>query len=313
MEVFYDKSLIEDVVFREIKRREAKGQDSIVEEYYKEHQSIYERCEELRERSFERLHESFFLKFGFANPLLKILSEFEEFTNKINTIIIFKALTPSEEEASLNYSSNKIGFKIYPEHFFDQENFEAFLRHELKHISDMMDLNFGYKREGNLGDLSPAQENVIHSRYKVIWDIFIDGRIQRNGKGIILPKEKRFLEFEALYRTIPDSGLHAIFETLWSMERMTHDEILAMAKDSRTLIDKTLNDSIQGEFKEEYRMLPGSLCPLCKFPTFNWCENLLTEREKVLARIKTDFPSWNPDQGACERCVEVYSIKDDSK
>ncbi len=135
MEVRFDKMLREDVVFREIKRREALGHNDndIVKKYYKAHEALYERGEDVREKSFDRLHEVFFQKFGFAKPVLSVISEFEEFENKINAVVVLKALTLDLEDASLDSDSNKIGLRVYPEHFFDHVHLEVFLRHEMKH------------------------------------------------------------------------------------------------------------------------------------------------------------------------------------
>ena len=90
MEVLYDKMLVEDIVFREIKRREAEGNSEPIREYYDEHKAIYEKQKEVREKFFERLHEKFFLKFGFDKPLLNILSEFKEFKERIRKLNVEK-------------------------------------------------------------------------------------------------------------------------------------------------------------------------------------------------------------------------------
>ncbi|OGL38487.1 MAG: hypothetical protein A2042_08760 [Candidatus Schekmanbacteria bacterium GWA2_38_11] len=308
MEILYDRMLTEDVVFLEIKRREVIGRDDVVRKYYEEHKEVYEKQEEFREKFFERLHEKFFLKFGFDKPLLNILSEFKEFKERIRTIIAFKALTSSQEEASLNSDSDKIGLRLHPEHFFNHKHFEAFLRHELKHISDMLDEGFGYKRRNKLGNLSPAQENVIRSRYKMIWDIFIDGRISREGEETVVAREERFREFEELYRTIPRPRLFTIFESVWNAEKITHNEILEMAKDAKVMT-RRYSRGDEKELKEEEVMLPGALCPLCRFPTFNWTKNLHEEEESVLVAIKADYPWWDLRQGLCERCLEVYKLR----
>lgn len=307
MEILYDTTLVEDVVFREIKRRESAGKDSDVRQYYDKHKEIYKRREDLKEKLFEKLHEEFFHKFGFDKPLLNVLPEFKEFEGKIKNIIVFKALTMSQEEASMSSDSQKVGLRIHPEQFFFQSKLVSFIKHELKHISDMIDEDFKYRKYNETGAVSPAQENAIRSRYKNIWDISIDGRISRQGKETVVSKEERFAEFKELYRSIPHPHLNEIFEALWNSEKLTHDEILAMAKDFKVLIKNY--SSMSDELRGEAIMLPGTPCPLCKFPTFDWSRNLFEEKESVLTAIKKDYPWWSIEKGLCGRCLEVYKVR----
>lgn len=58
--------------------------------------------------------------------------------------------------------------------------------------------------------------------------------------------------------------------------------------------------------------IPGSLCPMCKFPTYHWVKELNPESEndkKVIDKIRVDFPAWEPAEGGCGRCMELYSMK----
>lgn len=52
---------------------------------------------------------------------------------------------------------------------------------------------------------------------------------------------------------------------------------------------------------------PGSRdCPLCRFPTRDWAENVPLA---VVASMKTDFPHWKETAGVCRRCSEIYEAK----
>ena len=51
--------------------------------------------------------------------------------------------------------------------------------------------------------------------------------------------------------------------------------------------------------------MPGGSCPLCGFPTFEWAEvSALGEATRVL--VRKQFPNWTPEQGACNRGLEIY-------
>jgi hypothetical protein len=64
------------------------------------------------------------------------------------------------------------------------------------------------------------------------------------------------------------------------------------------------------EQDREYIHLPGSPCPLCKFPTYNWVDDPESIcDEMVIEAVKIDFPGWESKDGACDRCIEVYELR----
>jgi len=46
--------------------------------------------------------------------------------------------------------------------------------------------------------------------------------------------------------------------------------------------------------------------PPLSLPTYSWAEAF---EEEVIELIKRDFQNWQPQEGACERCSEVYSVR----
>ncbi len=56
--------------------------------------------------------------------------------------------------------------------------------------------------------------------------------------------------------------------------------------------------------------MPGFPCPLCRFPTYSWVEDLDENLETyVLDFIRENHPGWDTMYGACDRCVEVYKLR----
>ncbi len=54
---------------------------------------------------------------------------------------------------------------------------------------------------------------------------------------------------------------------------------------------------------------PGSDCPLCGFPTFDWFDfNGGTEIDPIRA-IERRHPDWTPTSGACRQCAELYASR----
>ena len=57
---------------------------------------------------------------------------------------------------------------------------------------------------------------------------------------------------------------------------------------------------------------PGFPCPLCRFPTYSWVEDMGSKIESyVLDFIRENHPGWDVEFGACDRCVEVYKLRAD--
>lgn len=304
MKIHYDPSLIEAVVVMAIKRREEAGDLHPLQQYHALTDPIYERVPlKAREAGFEKVHREFFLQLGFGEAPTEALEEFPGLEGKVEEVFIGKALSRQEEGADLGHDRTRIGVKVRPERFGDSQALRSYLRHELQHLADMLDPAFGYVREERLAS-SPAEENFIRERYRLIWAVFIDGRFARQGKETIATKGERFRDFETLCPKFPHPQRLVIFESLFGAERLTHAEILAMAKDPNCLLERVGEDSLGG--LPQRVLLPGSPCPLCRFPTYSWAEAF---EEEVIELIKRDFPNWQPQEGACERCSEVYSVR----
>jgi hypothetical protein len=164
----------------------------------------------------------------------------------------------------------------------------------------MLDDEFGYKPQ-RLAD-SPMEESIIRDRYGILWDIYIDARLERAGKESISTKAQRYSEFKTLYRKLNFNQIKAIFDDLWQSEKLSHQDLLRMAKDITELLKRASQI-----LNPESRIFLGSPCPLCQFPSYHWGEEL-SRFSKVVQSIKEDFPTWKPEDGCCERCAERYTI-----
>ena len=69
---------------------------------------------------------------------------------------------------------------ICPESLVDPDRLVDLMRRELLHICDMLDTRFDYDRAAFDGLAGLA--TVIHDRYRVLWDIFVEGRLIRQDK-----------------------------------------------------------------------------------------------------------------------------------
>jgi hypothetical protein len=299
MEIKYDSRLVENVVVEIIRRKEKEGDYELSEYYHRIADQIYDAPKKDREDEFKKLHLSIFMRLGLNEVINEVVGEFPQLS-KIDEMVILEANTTEEADLLVSEKGQKrIVIKLPPEGFLSSHLLSRFMRHELMHISDILDEEFGYKKEKFSNSL--ANEIVIKEKYKLLWDIYVDSRLISCGKETIADKSLRYKEFNKIFQKIPEEYRERVFNSLWNSKKLTHNEILSLSKEPRKLLERS-------GISSKGILLRGTPCPLCGFPTYNWFENL-SEFRDVIAAIKEDFPEWDQDDGACDRCVELYSLQ----
>ncbi len=237
-----------------------------------------------------------------------------EFEERIKEVVVKRAINKVDEGSNvLNRISGMplIELRVLASRFSNPEDVKdlgAFLIQEFMHAKDMVDPEFDYEDAFIPGN--PSIKNLITARFRLLWNIYVDSRLERMGVISAMPKEARFREFDNFYRKVPDKQRRGIFEGVWRTEVFTHEELLSMATDLETLMTKYVDDAEFGEEERDYIHLQGAPCPLCKFPTYNWVDDPESIcDEMVLEAIQIDFPDWENRDGACDRCIEVYELR----
>lgn len=237
-----------------------------------------------------------------------------DFEERIMAVAIKRAINKVDEGSNvLSRTSNKplIEMRILASRFSNPEEaqeLDAFLIHELMHAKDMVDPEFDYEDSFIPGN--PSVKNLITARFRLLWNVYVDSRLEKLGVVSVLSKQGRFREFDNFYRKIPEKQRKGIFEGLWRTEMFTHEELLSMATDLDTLMSKYVDADELADEERDYIHLQGSPCPLCKFPTYNWVDDPESIcDEMVIEAIQIDFPDWESKDGACDRCVEVYELR----
>ena len=313
MKLEFDPSLIEEVVFGELKARDQKGDFAFALEYHSSIDPVYENFPlDERPSQFKKIEWAFFKKLEFPKVIKEIFDEFPELEGKVAGGVIAKAVNPFDEGSYLTKGMNqetgqkRIVVKLLSDRFQEIPYLKKLVRHELMHASDMLSEPYGYRDE-RLGG-NPMEESIVKERYSTFWDIFVDGRLIRKGSETISDKESRYREFESLYKKIPDEMKIAIFDVLWQDDNLTHDKILGLAKDVNEVIKISEGLPLMHVHKKKKTVSPGSQCPLCQFRTYHWVENIEQDAYLVEA-IKKDFPRWEPEDGVCGQCIEAYKVR----
>ncbi len=300
--VHFDPDLVEEVLLLFMRRMAEAGRIGYEQEYRRTVEPLYETVPAPdRETAFYQAHRRLFVRWGLDRPIREVLDEFPDVRQAVRAVAVARALSGREEGADLSRDRQKVGLKVRSERFLDVEGFRRFLRHEFQHVADMLDPAFRYDPDV-VPERPPGVQALLYERYRGLWDITIDGRLERAGRPTVATREDRWRELQALYRSLPEADLRVAFERLWAWDRPTHPDLWAMAQDPRRVL-AWAQGSAEAVRSTVPLRLPGDPCPLCRFPTYRWVE---APSPEAVARIRADFPDWDPAQGLCERCAEAY-------
>jgi hypothetical protein len=292
----YDEDLVESVVFLCASGRGPAIAPLQRLRYQAERERLYRILDpDERNNAFFALHLDWFREWGLDRTLRDLAGEFPLLAATLRDIVFRKARRQAEEGAELYV--NDLGERhgvvaVLPERLVAGAPLRRLLHHELTHLSDMVDPAFGYQRALHLPGRTASQQRLARERYRLLWDITIDGRLSRAGRVPLADRAQRELEFDRAFAFLPDDSRLRLFESLWSGRQPRHEALLALASDPRDLAASA-------------GPVPGAPCPLCGCSTFTWAEAAALP-EPVLASIGREFPSWQPAHGVCRRCVEVY-------
>ncbi|MBI3603351.1 MAG: hypothetical protein HY205_02755 [Nitrospirae bacterium] len=329
MEIRFQPALLQEVIDSFVEKTEREGDPTYYKEFHELADPIYERFTlDDREAEFKKLYQYFFGTWGFSDIIRDAFEEFPSLKERVGIVLIKGVLKEDQEGVDIlrkwgsveqdlakqfeDQGLKGVGIKLIPRRFYDPA-LTRYCRHELMHISDMLDPVFNYDPDTKVGQ-NPGEETLILHRYRVLWCQNIDSRLIRIGKESMLSREDRFKEFRSWYRKIPPAQLKSVFEGLWQSEMLTHAELIEMASDTVRVMDRALD--IEGgevpDVPSKVMLMPGFPCPLCRFPTYSWVEDLEQKLEKhVLEFIRENHPGWDTEFGACDRCVEVYKLRAD--
>ncbi|HEX5223162.1 MAG TPA: hypothetical protein VFZ59_26625 [Verrucomicrobiae bacterium] len=299
--------------------------------FHREREKLYSILDpDERNTAFFKLHLDWFREWGLEQPLTGMLNEFPLMREQLDVLAVRKTSGKNDAGAELyvneanqrtgllalrpewiatgsaafkppqRETADGIGFVPEPSESRTLKRAEArapltimdFLRHEFTHLHDMLNPAFGYSPELALAGLNAAQKRLARERYRLLWDITIDGRLALAGHTPVQTHAQHAEAFARGYSFWPEQQQAEAFDALWRNSNPRHTDFLGLIADPRGL-------------RQAHRPAPGASCPLCDFPTFNWADaNALSP--EVIERIVIEFPAWSPEQGFCNRCRETY-------
>jgi len=313
IQLTYAPDLVEEAVL--LAERTAPSEEARA--FRRERNRIYELPDsEVREARFRSLHLRWFSHFALHRIVEQIVSQREDIADRVAQGRVLRALTRAEEGADLlDAASSALGgdwrpmlvVRLRPATLVEPDALGTFLLHELMHVGDMVDPSFGYQRSLPASDDGPSGDNILRDRYRVLWDVTIDGRLVRarhHGRGATLPpdqpgqpdpiREARWREFAATFSMLGERCRDA-FDEWFDRIRPTHQSLVTFA----------LAPSVSGSPNNG----DSGRCPLCRFPVASL--DPLPERlsPATEAAIRINHPAWRIEQGLCSQCLDLYEAR----
>jgi hypothetical protein len=108
------------------------------------------------------------------------------------------------------------------------ENLEGRLRHELMHVSDQLDKGFGYKEKR-----VPKDGTALLRRYKYLWNVYIDSRLDKAGRPAYATCDSRADEIGECWPELSEETRRELFDYLWNLcdTELTQKQILQLSGD----------------------------------------------------------------------------------
>lgn len=274
--------------------------------FRKERDGLYECADdEGREIAFQGLHQHWFNHLGLGNPLRQIFELWPVLVASTHRCLLMKARSKKEVGAELYVAPKEPGqsererytiiIQLTPELLCRSQQLLDFLRHELLHIVDMLDPNFGYEPDFPETSVGPSYDRFLQERYGVLWDITIDGRLYQKGWLPPSVREKHWVVFKRVFLG-PEKEVERLFTYFFDQEPHPHQELMSFAQNPEKWIGTTPESSAKGR------------CALCHFPSFHLV-NPIHIHADLLAKIRQGSPAWMPTEPICQQCVDVYDSR----
>ncbi|MFQ5641149.1 MAG: hypothetical protein ACE5IR_24490 [bacterium] len=297
----FQPQLVEDAVLRAIAGHADQGL------FREERNALYHmQDDEAREEAFQLLHQRWFERIGLHEPLEQALTYWPILHTHTHRCLLVKASTKKEIGAELFVAEDHSGqseceirsvvIRLIAELLIQSEPFLNFLRRELLHVVDMLDPEFGYEPNLPKSEIGPTYDRLQQERYRILWDITIDGRLQRNNFLPASVRETHWTIFKNVFPGLREE-LERVFNFFFYNTSPKHEELALFSLSPETWLGHSNSNS---ESK--------GICPLCHFPSHDLvCAKSLSTT--VLQEIGTEHPSWNPLHSICRQCADLYELR----
>jgi hypothetical protein len=295
--VQFDSQLVEESVLQA-----AEGaRPAETEKFRRERDAIYEiEITDVRESSFRELDSRWFVRFGVADALVASLREHSSLANRISGVYVLPAWSARDEGADLHAAKGRstdgtplpaVVIHVRPKVLVDPEALRLLLQHELLHVTDMLEPDFGYEPALPEVQGGPMLQRLVQDRYRVLWNTTVDGRLAAQE---LLPKQRVKLRREEFLATFKMLGAEAQqhFDRFFTDPRPRHADLVSFAVRPPG-----------GDGKN------GLHCPLCNLPVSTLHPHPGGLHPRIVLAIHEDFPQWEHEMGICLQCADLYDAR----
>lgn len=227
----YDPELVEEALLL----MEARLMADQARAFRRERDKIYEIADaERRHSRFRSFHMDWFTVVGLGRVVERTVAERPIVATRLAVGRVVRAIARADEGADLvdrtipglARPQPMLVLRVRPSSLVEPESLEGLLRHELLHVADMLDPVFGYERALPSSDEGPAHDTRLRDRYRVLWDVTIDGRLSRDGFGNEPARVARWQEFASAFALSGARGRQA-FDAWFDCRQPTHRALVA--------------------------------------------------------------------------------------
>lgn len=296
--IHYDPRLVEEAVFH------SRHDPGVVRELDVARNRIYEVADaDEKEALFNDLNCSWFVRLGLDKTIERALQEQPIIGEQVKTGFVVRATHRKQEGAELFVAPSSeqhrtprrtLRLLLRSESLFEGEALLTFLRHEFFHIADMLEPSFAYEPALPKAEGGPTYDTLLINRYRVLWDITINGRMARRGWLEDSLRDHQLSEFSQAFPMLEEQS-ERCFRRFFDAEQPNHAVLAAFAIDPRAAADP-----------QQGRSAAATHCPLCRFPSHSFAPHPEALGVEVLAAIRQDFPHWTPARGLCTQCADLY-------
>lgn len=241
MRIEYDPALVEYAVFhaaRNDRRLEAEVH-TVIDPLYDLDDSRD------REKRFQDAYSAFFRRLRLDAVLVELLAEHPLIQQFVGRCVIGEVQGPKQQGAELFVkgdgcsvpdSARTLIIQVCAQSLLNPESLIPPMRRELLHVADMLDEDFGYDPKSLAG--RTPQHNLIRDRYRVLWDLYVEGRLSREGHGDESIKRGLSRQFEKAFGSHLPCLYPPALERVFHAAVLTHDQLLNWSQAPQALLSE---------------------------------------------------------------------------
>ncbi|MFQ5349080.1 MAG: hypothetical protein ACE5EG_01410 [Thermoanaerobaculia bacterium] len=251
---------------------------------------------ERRESAFNELSRRWFVRLELGDPVRQALAREPSIAAGTAKCLVVPVVKARQEYADLKPDLDDEGLPVLllclrASTLVDRDRLVPFLRHDLLHIADMLDSDFGFDPQLPTLDDSAALDNLLRQRYQTLWDTTIDGRLLARSELPAAAEAARRHEFLGVFSMLGEGG-ERWFQRFLRGPRPSHAALVGFAAEP--------GQSGTGPAHNR--------CPVCRMPTATLHPNPSGLEERTVRAIQRDLPNWHPGRGLCLQCADLYAV-----